>query len=76
MSGVPLRVAKLFRGKKNLVISALDHVAEYGFQPGIEDARTAIKKCLTTDALLVPRFMLKRNWDFFAKKLTNLLGLA
>ena len=67
MSGIDLRLKKLFKNKKNLVISALDHVMEYGDQPGIEDARPAIKNCLTTDALLLPRFMLKRNWDFFAK---------
>ncbi len=63
MSGIDLRIKKLFKGKKNLVISALDHVLEYGHQPGIEDARKAIKNCLTTDALLIPRFMLRRNWD-------------
>jgi len=67
MSGIDLRLAKLFKNKKNLVISALDHVMEYGDQPGIEDAREAIKNCLSTDALLMPRFMLKRNWDLFAK---------
>lgn len=65
MSGIDLRIRKLFRDKKNLVISALDHVMSYGDQPGIEDARAAISKCLTTDALLLPRFMLKRNWDMF-----------
>jgi len=66
MSGINLRVKKLFRGKKNLVISALDHVMEYGDQPGLEDARRAIMNCLGTDALLLPRFMLKRHWDLFA----------
>ena len=65
MSGIEIRIKKLFKGKKNLVISALDHVMEYGFQPGIEDARKAIENCLTTDALLLPRFMLKKNWDLF-----------
>jgi DhnA family fructose-bisphosphate aldolase class Ia len=68
MSGINLRLAKLFKNKKNLVISALDHVMEYGDQPGIENARPAIKNCLTTDALLLPRFMLKRSWDLFASK--------
>ena len=67
MSGKNIRIKKLFRNKKNLVISALDHVAEYGVQPGIEDARKAIENCITTDALLLPRFMLKRNWDLFTK---------
>lgn len=67
MSGKNIRLKKLFRNKKNLVISALDHVVEYGVQPGIEDARKAIENCLTTDALLLPRFMLKRNWDLFGK---------
>ncbi len=67
MSGIDLRIAKLFKKKKNLVISALDHVMEYGYQPGIEDARKAIKNCLTTDALLLPGCMLKRNWDLFAE---------
>jgi DhnA family fructose-bisphosphate aldolase class Ia len=66
MSGKELRLKKLFGGKKNLVISALDHVMEYGDQPGIEDAEKAIKSCLTTDALLMPRFMLKRNAELFA----------
>ncbi len=66
MSGIDLRIKKLFGEKKNLVISALDHVMEYGDQPGIEDARNAIKNCLGTDALLLPRFMLKRHWDLFA----------
>ena len=66
MSGIQLKLAKLFRGKKNLVISALDHVVEYGDQPGIEQAAPAIKNCLDTDALLLPRFMLKRNWQLLA----------
>jgi len=68
MSGIDLRIAKLFKDKKNLVISALDHVMEYGDQPGIEDSAKAIKNCLTTDALLLPRFMLKRHWDLFASR--------
>jgi len=67
MSGIDLRLAKIFNNKKNLVISALDHVMEYGDQTGIENAGSAIKNCLTTDALLLPRFMLKRNWDLFAR---------
>jgi DhnA family fructose-bisphosphate aldolase class Ia len=65
MSGIDIRIKRLFKDKKNLVISALDHVMEYGDQSGIEDARKAIENCLTTDALLVPRFMLKRNSDLF-----------
>lgn len=65
MSGKDLRLKKLFKGKKNLVISALDHVMEYGYQPGIEDERKAIENCSTVDALLLSRFMLKRNWDLF-----------
>ena len=67
MSGIDLRIAKLFKGKKNLVISAIDHVLEYGDQAGIEDSRKAIEKCLDTDALLLSRFSLKRNWDLFTK---------
>ena len=66
MSGIELRLAKLFRGKKNLVISALDHVMEYGDQPGIEEADGAIRRCLDTDALLLPRFMLKRHGHLLA----------
>jgi DhnA family fructose-bisphosphate aldolase class Ia len=65
MSGKDLRLQKLFGEKRNLVISALDHVMEYGDQPGIEDAARAIKNCMSTDALLLPRFMLKRHWDLF-----------
>ena len=65
MSGKDIKIKKLFKNKKKLVISALDHVVEYGVQPEIEDARKAIKNCIATDALLLPRFMLKRNWDLF-----------
>jgi len=68
MSGIDLRMKKLFKGKKSLVITALDHVMEYGYQPGIEDPRVAIKKCNGVDALLLSRFMLKRNWDLFSDK--------
>jgi DhnA family fructose-bisphosphate aldolase class Ia len=66
MSGIGLRTAKLFRGKRNLVISALDHVVEYGDQAGIEQAAPAIRSCLDTDALLLPRFMLRRDWELLA----------
>jgi DhnA family fructose-bisphosphate aldolase class Ia len=68
MSGIELRLAKIFGGKKNLVISAIDHVLEYGDQPGIEDSRRAIEKCMGTDALLLSRFSLLRNWDLFTDK--------
>lgn len=67
MSGIPIRLGKLFRSKKNLVISALDHVVEYGVQPGIEDARAAIANCIDVDALLLPLFMLRRNADLFCE---------
>jgi len=66
MSGIDLRIKKLFKGKKHLVISALDHVMEYGDQPGIEDAAKAIASCNGTDALLMSRFMLKRHPDLMA----------
>ena len=66
MSGIDLRLKNIFRGKRNLVISALDHVVEYGDQPGLEDAGTAIRNCLDTDALLLPRFMLSRNWNLLS----------
>jgi len=67
MSGIDLRLKKLFNGKKNLVISAIDHVVMYGDQPGIRDSREAIKNCLDVDALLLSRYSLKRNWDLFGK---------
>ena len=66
MSGKDIRLQKLFARGKNLVISAVDHVVEYGDQAGLEDARQAIENCRETDALLLPRFMLERNWDLFA----------
>ncbi len=65
MSGKDLKLKKFFRGKKNLVISALDHVVVYGVQKGIEESAKAIENCITTDALLMPRFMLKNNWEKF-----------
>jgi DhnA family fructose-bisphosphate aldolase class Ia len=66
MSGIDLRIKRLFRGKKNLVISALDHVMEYGDQPGIEDPAAAVRNCYGTDALLMSRFMLRRCSDLLA----------
>jgi len=63
VSGIDLRLKKLFGNKKTLVISALDHVLEYGDQPGIEDAAKAIRSCYGTDALLMSRFMLNRHSD-------------
>ncbi len=68
MSGISTRIARVFDGKKNLVISALDHVMEYGDQPGIENAEKAIESCMDTDALLLPRFMLKRHGDLFDRR--------
>jgi DhnA family fructose-bisphosphate aldolase class Ia len=66
MGGIDLRIRKLFHDKKNLVISALDHVMEYGDQPGIEDSSRAIRNCHGTDALLMSRFMLRRHPDLLA----------
>ncbi len=66
MSGIDLRIKRLFRGKKNLVVSALDHVMEYGDQPGIEDPARAVRNCMGTDALLMSRFMLSRQSDLMA----------
>ena len=67
MSGIDLRLGKLFGGKKNLVISALDHVMEYGDQAGIEDPQRAIRACDGTDALLMSRFMLHRNAELMGR---------
>ena len=68
MSGINWRLKKLCKDKRNLVISALDHVMEYGFQHGIEDDIETLEKCAATDAILLSRFMLKRNWEFFSQK--------
>jgi DhnA family fructose-bisphosphate aldolase class Ia len=68
MSGIDLRIAKLFRGKKSLVISALDHVMEYGDQPGIENSAAAIRNCIGVDALLMSRFMLRRNLELMGSE--------
>ena len=65
-SGLELRLARLFNGKKNLVISAVDHVTEYGYQEGLESIETALANCRTVDAMLLPRVMLERNWRHFA----------
>ena len=67
MSGINLRMAKFFGNKRNLVISALDHVVEYGVQEGIENTERAIDNCMSVDALLLPRFMLKRHWNRLVK---------
>jgi DhnA family fructose-bisphosphate aldolase class Ia len=64
-SGIEIRLSKLFREKKNLVISAVDHVVEYGVQQGLEKADKALSNCANVDAMLLPRFMLERNWKHF-----------
>ena len=69
MSGKNLRLERLLKRRKRLIISALDHVMEYGHQPGIEDAEKAIQNCMGVDALLLPQFMLRRNWHLFAEAL-------
>ena len=68
MSGIEIRIGRLFGNKRNLVISALDHVLEYGYQPGIEDASRAIRNCAGTDALLLSGMMLERHASLFASK--------
>lgn len=68
MSGKEIRLLKLFNGKKNVIISAIDHVVEYGDQQGLEDGTNAIKNCLKTDGLLLSKFMLKRNYQLFTKR--------
>lgn len=64
--GIELRLARLFNGKRNLVISAVDHVTEYGYQPGLERIDRALANCRSVDAMLLPRTMLERNWKHFA----------
>jgi class I fructose-bisphosphate aldolase len=64
-TGIQLRLDRLFRGKKNLVISAVDHVVEYGVQQGLEQVDQALRNCANVDAMLLPRFMLQRNWQHF-----------
>ncbi|TFG60607.1 MAG: hypothetical protein E4H36_11805 [Spirochaetales bacterium] len=65
MSGIDIRIQKLFAARKNLVISAIDHVLEYGDQAGLENPEKAIENCRGTDALLMSRFTLKRYGRFF-----------
>jgi len=66
MSGLSLRLNKFLKPhKKALVIGAVDHVAEYGDQPGLENMEKAITNCLTTDALLMSQFTLKRFGKLF-----------
>jgi DhnA family fructose-bisphosphate aldolase class Ia len=64
--GIQIRLSKLFGNKKNLVISAVDHVVEYGVQKGLEKVDRALTNCRAVDAMLLPRFMLERNWKHFA----------
>ncbi|MDI6775068.1 MAG: hypothetical protein QME60_06710 [Verrucomicrobiota bacterium] len=66
MSGINIRLQNLFRGKQNLVISAVDHVAEYGAQKGLENADKALAACAGVDAMLLPRAVLERHWNRFA----------
>jgi len=65
VTGIEIRIKRLFRNRKNLVISAIDHVLEYGDQPGLEDTASAIAACRGTDALLLSRHSLLRNGDLF-----------
>ena len=65
MAGIDIRMRRLFRNRQNLVISAIDHVLEYGDQPGLEDTGAAIAACRGIDALLLSRYSLLRHADQF-----------
>lgn len=65
MSGIEIRIRRLFGNRKNLIISAIDHVLEYGDQPGLEDTASAITACRGTDALLLSRYSLQRSARLF-----------
>lgn len=65
MSGIDIRLNRLFRNHRNLVISAIDHVVEYGDQPGLERLDNAIRACSGTDALLLSRHALRRHAQLF-----------
>jgi DhnA family fructose-bisphosphate aldolase class Ia len=64
-SGIQIRLNRLFRGKRNLVISAVDHVMEYGYQPGLERLDHALRQCRHADAMLLSRAALERHADLF-----------
>lgn len=65
MSGITSRINRLFSRRENLIVSAIDHVLEYGDQPGITTSRTAVQRCRGTDALLLSRRSLEDNADLF-----------
>ena len=67
MSGKEIRVKKFFRNKKNLVITALDHVMFYGYQIGLEDAKKALHNCIDTDAIILSQYMLDHNPEIFSE---------
>lgn len=64
--GIQIRMGRLFGGKRNLVISAVDHVVEYGHQPGLERLDHALRQCRMADAMLLSRAALERHAELFA----------
>jgi len=67
MTGKTIRLNKLFGGGRNAVLVALDHGAEFGPVPGLDDFRPALENLAAADGILLNPGMLDHCADFFSR---------
>ena len=68
MSGKTIRFGKLFGGGANPVLVAVDHGAEFGPTPGLEDLQAALGNLKAADGILLNPGMVEGTQDFFGQK--------
>ena len=68
MSGKTIRFRRLFGGGANAALVAVDHGAEFGPTPGLEDFQAALGNLKAADGLLLNPGMLEGAQDFFGQK--------
>jgi len=75
MNGKAIRFNRLFGGGQNAAIVAVDHGAEFGSVPGLDDLCAALENLDAADGILLNPGMLHRCAGFFGRKEAPLLIL-
>ena len=68
MSGKTIRFNKLFGDGANAALVAVDHGAEFGPTPGLEDFQAALGNLKAADGILLNPGMVEQTQDFFGQK--------
>jgi len=75
MSGKTIRFNKLFGGKRNAALVAVDHGAEFGPTPGLMDFPAALENLAGADAILLNPGMVGQAAEFFGRQGAPLMVL-